>query len=396
MTKNEGDDIGNLIEDVVRDNEADLIALRRDIHAHPELGFDTHRTAGVVARELSKLGLDPATGIGRTGVVAEILGAGDGPCLIIRADMDALPMEEETGLPYASKHPGKMHACGHDIHTATLIGVARVLRKLTPKLKGRVRLVFQPAEETAESGAKAMVADGAADGADLALGFHNRPEMAVGKFGYTRGVVMAAGDEFDITIRGVGGHAAWPHRAVDPIVAAAAMIMQLQTVVSRTIDPTNSTVLTVGHIRAGTTHNLIPDECLLQGTIRSFTPHSRKIMRDGLYRTVEGVSAAMGVSSTINFMQGVPCVVNDDKVLDTAIRALGEQFGDDSLVTGEPSYGSEDFAYFSERIPSCHLLIGACQPGRNDHVHQTTYQPDERSIAIGVAALSKVAVDLLA
>lgn len=388
-------DLPALIEHHTKQAEPELIALRRDIHANPELGFETQRTAGVVISELSKIGLKSRSGVGRTGVIAEINGAQDGPCLIIRADMDALPMEEETGLSYASRIPGRMHACGHDIHTATLVGVARVLNHLAPSLKGKVRLVFQPAEETNESGAKAMIEDGAADGADLALGFHNQPEMPVGVFGYTRGVAMASADEFDIVVHGIGGHAARPHASVDPIVAAAAIVMQLQTAVSRTINPKNSAVLTVSHIRGGTTHNLIPNECLLQGTIRCFLPETRRLMRETFYRIVEGVSASMGVTATINFMTGVPPVVNDERVLGVAIKALGEQFGAEKLTEEEATFGGEDFAYFSNRVPSCHLYIGASQPGRNDHVHMTTYQPDERTISMGVIALSRVAVELL-
>jgi len=372
-----------------------LIALRRDIHAHPEIGFETVRTAALVAAELERIGLKPQRGVGRTGVVAEIAGGEPGPCLLIRADMDALPMEELTGLPFASTIPGKMHACGHDIHTATLIGVGTILQAIAPKLRGSVRLVFQPAEETVESGAAAMVADGAADGATIALAFHNRPEMPVGRFGYVRGASTASSDEFDVIVHGRSGHAARPHAAVDPIVAAAAIVMQLQTAVSRVMDPSQSAVLTIGHIRGGTTHNIIPDSCLLQGTVRCRSAESRDAMEATFRRICEGVGAAMGVNCEISYLRGAPALINDDGVVDATLRSVSAQFGADRIDQLEGRFGAEDFSYFSERIPSCQLLIGSSQPGRNDRVHNSDYQPDEGCIALGVAALARTAVDIL-
>ncbi|HYF09256.1 MAG TPA: amidohydrolase, partial [Acetobacteraceae bacterium] len=208
------------IREAVAAIEARLIAIRRDIHAHPELAFEEVRTAGIVAAELSRLGIPHRTGVAKTGVVAEIAGGRPGPTLLIRADMDALPIHEETGQPFASTVDGKMHACGHDIHTATLLGVAHVLKDLAPQLAGTVRLVFQPAEE-ALGGAKAMVAEGAARGAAMAIGFHNMPDMPVGRFGFSRGPTLAAADRFDLVIHGKSGHAAHPYAAVDPIVAGA-------------------------------------------------------------------------------------------------------------------------------------------------------------------------------
>lgn len=388
-------DLTRDIDRQVRAIEPTLIALRRDIHAHPELGFETVRTAALVATELERIGLTPQRGVGRTGVVAEIEGGQPGPCLLIRADMDALPMEELTGLPFASTVPGKMHACGHDIHTATLIGVGTVLKAMAPTLRGSVRLVFQPAEETVESGAAAMVADGAADGAAMALAFHNRPEMPVGRFGYVRGASTASSDEFDVVVRGRSGHAARPHAAVDPIVAAAAMIMQLQTTISRVMDPSQSAVLTVGHITGGSTHNIIPDDCLFQGTVRCRSAESRDTMEATFRRICEGVGAAMGVTCKISYIRGAPALVNDDGVVDATLRSVSAQFGPDSIEQLEGRFGAEDFSYFSERIPSCQLLVGASQPDRNDRVHNSDYQPDERCIGLGVAALARTAIDIL-
>lgn len=395
MSADRLNDLSHAIERHVAGIEPQLIAIRRDIHAHPEIGFETVRTAEIVAKELERLGLSPRRGVGRTGVTAEIAGGAPGPCLLIRADMDALPIEERTGLPFASTIPGKMHACGHDLHTATLLGVASVLKELAPQLRGSVRLVFQPAEETVESGAEAMVADGAAEGASVALAFHNRPEMPVGRFGYVRGASTASSDEFDVIVRGKSGHAARPHSALDPIVAASAMIMQLQTAISRVMDPTRSAVLTVGHIQGGATHNIIPDSCLFQGTVRCRSAESRDRMEETFRRICEGVAAAMGVSCEIDYKRGAPALVNDDGVVDAVIGSLTAQFGAERIDQLEGRFGAEDFSYFSERIPSCQMLVGSSQPGRDDRVHNSDYQPDERCIGLGAAALARTALDIL-
>ncbi|HET8995939.1 MAG TPA: amidohydrolase, partial [Acetobacteraceae bacterium] len=258
--------------------EPQLIEIRRDIHAHPELGFEEVRTAGVVTRELTRLGIPHQTGIGKTGVVGLIEGGRPGPVLAIRADMDALPIQEETGLPFASQNAGLMHACGHDIHTTTLIGVAEVLKEIAPQLAGTVKLVFQPAEEGV-GGMRAMIADGLmlSPKIDMALGFHNHPDMAVGHFGFVHGACLAASDRFDIVVRGRSGHAAYPHGAIDPIMAAATLVTQLQTVVSREVPPTMAAVVTVGAIHGGTARNIIPDSCTLLGTVRTLHPMARDI-----------------------------------------------------------------------------------------------------------------------
>jgi amidohydrolase len=384
-------DVSTFLDDCAQALAPALIAIRRDIHAHPELGMDTPRTAALVAAELRRIGLSPRTGIGGHGVTAEIAGGEPGPTLLIRADMDALPIAEATGLPFASQVPGRMHACGHDLHTATLLGVGELLAGLSQHLRGRVRLVFQPAEETVESGAKAMVADGA----DIALAFHNRPEMALGRFGYVRGASTASADEFDVVLRGRSGHAARPHHAVDPIVAAASVIMQLQTAISRSMDPTRSAVLTVGHIEGGATHNIIPDTCTFRGTVRCRSTESRNLMEETFRRICVGGAAAMGVQCDITYHRGCPALENDDRVVDLTTHAVAAQFGDSALQQMEGRFGAEDFSYFSERIPSCQLLVGASQPGRNDRVHNSDYQPDERCIGLGVAALSRAALDIL-
>ncbi len=387
-------DLQSAIAEATSRIETHLIAIRRDLHAHPELGFEEVRTAGIVAAELVRLGIPHQTGVGRTGVVGTITGGRPGPTLVIRADMDALPIQEQTGLPFASTVPGKMHACGHDIHTSTLLGVAAVLQGMAPSLSGTVRLLFQPAEETL-GGAPAMIADGVMQGVDAALGFHNHPDMPVGSFGFCRGSSLAASDRFDITVAGRSGHAAHPDDAVDPIVAAAHLVTQLQTVVSREQNPIHPCVVTVGAIHAGTVHNIIPDACLVRGTVRTLHLPAQDKAEAAIARLCAGLDVAMRVRCELKYERGVPALVNDNAMLDRMAGSVGRQFGD-VIAEGEPSLGGEDFAFMAQLAPSAHLRVGSGQPGRRDKLHNSGYQPDEACIGLGVQALSRVAADYLA
>lgn len=388
-------DLGPKISELVAGIEPRLIEIRRDLHAHPELGFETTRTAQIVADELTAMGLEVKTGVGRSGVIAEIAGQQPGPCVIIRADMDALPIEEATGLPFASTVQGSMHACGHDLHTASLLGAAKALLALKPRLRGNVRLVFQPAEEIPDSGAAAMIRDGAADGGDFAIGFHNMPDLPAGQVQLTRGASTASSDEFKVVVRGVSGHAARPHLAEDPIVAAAYMIAQLQTVVSRQVDPANSVVLTVGLIHGGKTQNIIPDACIFEGTVRCRSPQARDIAEESFRRICNGAAQALNVAVDIDYVRGVPGVMNDEALVARAIEAFTQQFGEVPIVEVGKDFGGEDFAYFSERMPAIHINIGSSQPGRADRLHNSDYQPDETCIARSAAAVTRMAVELL-
>ncbi len=374
----------------------ELVAIRRDIHAHPELAFEEVRTAGRVAAELDRLGIPHRTGIGRTGVVGLIAGGRPGPVLAIRADMDALPIAERTGLPFASEVPGLMHACGHDVHTTTLIGVAAVLKDLAPQFAGTIKLIFQPAEE-ALGGAAAMIADGLLEEprVDLALGFHNHPDIAVGKFGYCRGACLAASDRFEIMVAGLSGHAAHPEKAIDPIVASAHLITQLQTVVSREVDPIQPAVVTVGAIHGGTVNNIIPDQVVFRGTVRTLDAEARRVAEAAIRRFCAGALATLRVRCTVDYTHGVPALVNDDTVLDRTVDAVRAQFGD-VVAPGKPSLGGEDFALIAERVPAFQLRIGSGQPGRDDKLHNSAYQPDEGCIGLGVQALARAAMELLA
>ena len=383
------------IADAVRAVEPALIAIRRDIHAHPELGFQEVRTAGVVAGELERLGIPHQTGIGRTGVVGLIEGGRPGPCLAIRADMDALPIAERTGLPFASKNEGLMHACGHDIHTATLLGVAAVLRDLAPQLTGTVKLIFQPAEE-GMGGMRAMLADGLMDNPKIvrALGFHNHPEMPVGQLSYVRGAVLAAADRFEITVHGRSGHAAYPHTTIDPIVAAAGLVMQLQTVVSREMPPLMPVVVTVGAINGGHAHNIIPDSVRILGTVRTLNPRARDLAEAAIGRLCAGLEPMTRARAEFVYRRGTPPLMNADSVLDPTIDAVRRQLGD-VIAEQEPSMGGEDFAELAELVPSAHVRVGSGGPGRADRLHNSGYQPDEACIGIGVQALVRAAFELM-
>lgn len=392
MTANDPE---RLIREATAAIEPRLIEIRRDIHAHPELGFEEVRTAGIVAAELARLGIAHRTQVGRTGVVGIIEGGRPGPTLLIRADMDALPMPELTGLPYASTVPGKMHACGHDMHTATLIGVAEVLQGVAAQLAGRVVLMFQPAEEGL-GGAAAMIAEGVLDDpkVDFALTLHNQPAVPVGKFAYTYGAALAAADRFEIVVRGNGGHAAHPHASVDPIIAAATLALQLQTVVSREVRPLHPAVVTIGQLSGGTTFNIIPDSVLIRGTVRTLHNEARDIVEAAIKRLCAGLEASMRATAACDYQRGVPPMVNDRAILDRTMDSVRRQFGD-VAVERDPTMGGEDFAFVAEKVPSFQLSVGSGAPGRNDKLHNSDYQPDERCIGLGVQALSRAAMDML-
>jgi amidohydrolase len=370
-----------------------LVEIRRDLHMHPELAFEEHRTAGVVAAELARLGIERRSGVGGTGVVGVIKGTRPGPILAIRADMDALPIQEETGLPFASILPGKMHACGHDLHTATLLGVGIVLQELRQHLAGEVRLLFQPAEEVG-GGAKAMIADGAMDGVTMALSLHNRPEIPVGRFGIVHGPANSASDSFEIVLHGKSVHGARPYAAVDPIVAAAQLIGQLHTIVSRDVRALDSCVVTVGSIHAGDEHNVIPDRCVMKGTVRTRQAEAREVAEQGIRRICEGIAAGLRVRCEVTYRHGTPSILNDEKMLQRTVAAIQAQIGD-VADEYEPSLGGEDFSYIAQMVPAFRLLVGSSQLGRTGKVHNSDYQPDEGCIAFGVRALVRTALDVV-
>jgi amidohydrolase len=374
-----------------------LAELRRRLHQHPELAFEEHETAKAVAGFLTKLNIPFKAGVGKTGVVAILEGAKPGRTIGIRADMDALPIHEQTGLPFASKLPGKMHACGHDVHTVIALGVAAVLSEMKSELKGRIKFIFQPAEETL-SGANAMIADGVLEDGpklDLILGYHNWPAVQAGKVGYNATAVMSAADAFDITLKGRDGHGAHPHLAVDALAAGAHLVSQLQTIVSREVKPNWPAVLTIGEFHAGRARNIIAGAAELKGIVRTMEPGLSEKIEVAVRRMLEGLKTGMRVDYTLDWKRMAPPLRNDKAILDELLKSARAALGEENVLElPEPSMGSEDFAWFAQRVPAAHLRIGSKIDGLETAIHRSNYDCNELAIPVGVRVLARAALDL--
>ena len=372
--------------------------LRRDFHRHPELGFQEVRTAGIVARELTALGLEVSTGVGKTGVVATLEGSGPGPVLLVRVDMDALPIQEETGAEYASQTPGVMHACGHDGHTAMGLTVAKLLEAHKDDIKGTVKLVFQPAEEGL-GGALAMVADGVLENPrpDRSLSIHLWNDKPYGWIGVTAGPAMAASDRFTVTIKGRGGHGAAPHVGIDPVVAGAQVITALQTIVSRSVDPLEAAVVTVTSLDGAEAFNVIPDSVQLRGTIRTFKPEVRKTVLERFETICVGVSKALGCQAEVELKSITPAVSNDAELAQRVYNFAGEIYPQAEISTVERTMGSEDMAYMMEDIPGCYFFIGSADHDRGLDAghHHPKFDFNEDALVTGAALMASVVVDLM-
>jgi|KBSSwiStaDraftv2_1062776.scaffolds.fasta_scaffold15793_2 amidohydrolase len=373
--------------------QADLVALRRDLHQNPELAWAERRTAGRVAAFLEGSGLDVRAGVAGTGLVATARGAG-ARTVVLRADMDGLPIQEQSDAPYASRVPGVMHACGHDGHTAIGAAAARVLGARRPA--GTVRVLFQPAEE-GEGGAQRVLAEGALEGADVILGIHLWNELPVGTIGVKAGPLMAAVDRLSIVVRGRGGHGGHPHRAADPVVAAAQVVLALQTLVSREVSPLDSAVLTVGAIHGGQAFNVIPDEVTLTGTVRTFDAALRRSIPDRVRRIAGGVASALQCEAEVEVRPGNPPVVNDAAVAGLARRAAVRVVGEENVVEPEPTMGGEDMAVYFERVPGCFVFVGSANPARglDQPHHSPRFDFDEAALAIGCEFMVQVAEEAL-
>ena len=375
----------------VADLVAEIAEWRRDIHANPELQYDVNRTAGKVAELLKSFGVDEVvTGIGRTGVVGVIKGrnGGAGRVIGLRADMDALPITERTGKPYASKMGGKMHACGHDGHTAMLLGAAKYLAE-TRNFDGTAIVIFQPAEEGG-AGGRAMVQDGMMErfGIEEVFGLHNIPGMPVGSFAIREGGIMAATDEFTIIIEGTGGHAAMPHRANDPVVIAAQLILALQTVVSRNIDPMRQAVLSVTMVQAGDAFNIIPRNIRLTGTIRTLDETIRSFMEERLRTITTQLVAAFGAKADIAFRRGYPVTVNAPAQTAFAAEVARSVAGVERVnANSDPTMGGEDFAYMLQARPGAYIFMGN---GDSTQLHTDTYDFNDEAIPAGVSYWSRL------
>ena len=372
---------------------AELAEWRRDLHQHPELAFQEQRTAGVVAEKLRAWGFDAVeTGIGRTGVVGVLhgrSGPGGDDAILLRADMDALPMPEETGLPHASVNPGRMHACGHDGHTTMLLGAARHLAE-TRNFDGTVYFCFQPAEEGG-GGAQAMIDDGLLERfpARAVYGMHNWPGAPAGSFAVRPGPVLASADEFTITVRGAGGHGAFPHRTCDPIVAGAQIVTALQTIVARKVDPLKPAVISVTQFHAGSAMNVIPDEAKINGTMRSFDPEVDELIRTEMRRVCGSVAAGLGVTATLETGEiPYPPTINDPAQAAFAGQVLDALVGPDRVDRERPpTMGGEDFSFMARRRPGCFVFIGN---GDSAPLHTTRYDFNDEVAPLGVAYWAKL------
>ncbi len=373
-----------------------LIAWRRDIHQHPELSFQETRTARLVADNLREMGIEAEVGVGRTGVVGRI---GEGkPVIGIRADMDALPIQEATNAPYASQTDGVMHACGHDAHTAILLGVARLLNNMPNRPQGEIRLLFQPSEEKADdngiSGATAMIADNALADMDSVIALHVDSLTPIGNIEIREGLTHAAVDTFEINILGVGCHGASPHNGIDPIYLQAQVVNAIQGIRSRRLKPTEASVITIGSIQGGTTTNVIPEKVVLKGTIRSYKEETRQFLHDELDKACQIVKP-LGGDYTLSINRGYPPLHNDPEVAQLMRDVSRTIVGDDNTHEQEPGMGGEDFAYMTQLAPGAMLILGA-QIGddRRPH-HNPRFDIDENCLPIGVAVLAESAIRLL-
>jgi amidohydrolase len=374
----------------VADLQADIAAWRQDIHAHPELLYEVHRTAAMVAEKLKEFGCDEVvTGMGRTGVVGYIKGrkpvapGQEVRTLGLRADMDALPLTEVTGLAYASKNPGVMHACGHDGHTAMLLGAARYLAE-TRNFAGSVAVIFQPAEEGG-AGAKAMMDDGLLSrfAIDQVYGMHSSPGLGVGKFATRPGPYMASGNRVSILIEGRGGHAAWPHNTIDPVVVGSQLVTALQSIVSRNLDPLESAVVSITTFHAGDATNVIPHTATLSGTVRTLDPKVRELVGKRVQEVVDGVAALTGAKITLDYRAGYPVLVNHAEQTQIAARVATEVAGEGNVnANASPMLGAEDFSFMLQEKPGAFIFIGN---GDTAGLHHPAYDFNDEAIVYGTS-----------
>lgn len=384
--------IANLAEQI----EGEVIALRRRFHENPELGFEEAETSKCVAAYLRELGIEVQTGVGKTGVVGLLTGDQPGPVVALRADMDALPVTEKTGVEYSSKCPGKMHACGHDGHTAILLGTAKVLSQLKHEIKGTVKFIFQPAEE-GPGGALPMIEEGVLENpkVDAIFGLHIWPGFKTGEIGLGYGAVMASPDQFVLKIQGRGGHGSQPHETVDAIAVTAQVISSLQQIVSRQIVPTQPVVLSIGTIHGGYRYNVIADEVEMTGTVRTFSPAVRDEVPKRMEEIVKGVTAAFGATYELQYTRQYPPVINHQKMAELVEEVGRKTLGSNAVVAiEEPTMGGEDFAYFLENVPGAFFRLGCSNgPETNYPLHHPQFNLDEAGLIYGVKVMANLVFD---
>lgn len=381
----------NWTPDKVREAAAYGVEMRRWLHWHPELSFQEKETAEFIALQLREMGYKPETGIGGVHSVKAVLQGGKpGRTVALRADIDALPIQEETGLPFASEVPGVMHACGHDMHTATLLAAARALKPLAADLAGTVVFIFQPAEEVPPGGARPLVQAGILENphVDAVFGLHVDAFMPAGQMSFAPGAVNASPDSFDIVIRGKGGHGAAPHQGIDAVVVAAQAVTAIQAIASRMTNPFEPLVITVGRLQAGTARNVVAEEARLEGTVRTTSPELRQRIEGLINRAVAGVCSAYGATHTMEYLYGYPVLVNDAAMTDLARQAAAAALGPDAVVQAEPGMYGEDFAYYAEARPACFGNLGVGVPAATHRYpahHPKLFVADEEAMPVAVA-----------
>lgn len=365
----------------------DVTAWRRHLHQNPELSFEEQETAAFVTERLTEMGYAPRTGVGGGyGVVAVLEGGKPGPTIALRADMDALPIHEETGLAFSSTRAGKMHACGHDAHTSVLLGTARALRQIQSQVPGKIVLLFQPAEEKPPGGAKGMVEAGVLEGVDAVFGIHVSNPVDAGKLGFRAGPVNANSDRFKVTLHGRGGHAAGPHNTVDPIVMLGAAISSLQSIVSRSVNPMENAVVTIGWVRGGDADNIIPEKVEFGGTVRTFDPRVQELVHARIKAVAEGVAVAHGGRAEVVSTYGYPVLNNDARITDVARQVATAIFGEEQIVEPPAGMGGEDFAYYAQARPACFARLGTGTPTTMSiPAHNPRFVISEDAFAVGVA-----------
>ncbi|WP_243354789.1 M20 metallopeptidase family protein [Bacillus litorisediminis] len=384
------------VKETIQEILEDIVAFRRELHEYPELSGEEYETSKRIQQKLDQYNIPYETGFAGTGVLGIVKGKKPGGTVALRADMDALPIMEKTHLEFASKHPGKMHACGHDVHTAMLLGVGAVLNQRKEDVEGTILLVFQPAEENAPTGgAKQMMEDGVFNKykPDVILAQHVWPDLPVGQFGVMPGPIMGNSDRFKIVVKGASGHASMPHQTVDAIVVANHVISALQTIVSRNVDPMDSAVLTIGRIEGGYRYNVVADEVTLEGTVRTFRDETKALVKDRLQTIVKGVVDALGANAEIQYWNGYPATVNTPEWADLVKATAERLYGESSVPNIQPSMGGEDFGRFLQEYPGAYYWIGTSIGEGQKPLHDPNFIVNEDAIPLGIELMVQAAID---
>ncbi|MFC3770802.1 M20 family metallopeptidase [Paenibacillus sp. GCM10012303] len=377
--------------------EQDLVDFRRDLHRNPELSLEESETAAKVAARLREYGYVVKTGVGGHGVVAELAGDKPGKTIALRADMDALPIQEESGVPFASERSGVMHACGHDAHTAILLGAARILMDHKNELEGNVRFLFQSAEEI-NQGARMMIAEGALEGVDEIYGLHNLPTLAAGKVATRYGSLMGSVDRIEIALEGKGGHGAIPDQSIDPVVAASAIVMGLQTAVSREISPFDPVVVTIGSLQAGDTYNVIPHRASLVGTIRTFSPRVQASMKERITRIAGQIAEAYRCKAEVTYTEMTPVLVSSDECVALVEQTVEAAIGTANRIEAAPTLAGEDFSLYLQQVPGCFFWLGSGPEEGAERaygLHHPKFTIEEACLPLGASLLAAVALKRL-